>query len=164
MIRTTPTDIFGDSFDLSISEDRAQELYGAWLSVVARDWRSEIDRKLADFGLTHSKWLALLVLYRFSAPVSQQNLAAAMGLSAATLVPTLDWLENKGMVIRRTSEVDRRRNEIVLTPKARVPIESIGLVLDEIRADIFLDVETKDLLTALEVFFKINKALKRLKT
>lgn len=163
MTSTTSTNIFTQNFDLSISEDRAHELYGAWLSVVARSWRSEIDSKLADHGLTHSRWLALLVLSRFSAPVSQLSLAGAMGVSAATLVPTLDWLESRGMVVRRTSEADRRRNEIALTSKARVPIESIGLVLEEIRADIFRDVETKDLLTALKVFFEINKSLTRLK-
>ncbi len=67
------------------------------------------------------------------------------------------------MVVRRTSEVDRRRNEIALTSKSRVPIESIGLVLEEIRADIFRDVDTKDLLIALKVFFEINKSLTRLK-
>src|SRR3546814_19594268 len=74
----------------------SQELFGLRLGLVARLWRAEIDRRLAAFGLTESRWLTLLHLSRLSEPVTQRELAESVGVQGPTLVRTLDWLEAEG--------------------------------------------------------------------
>jgi DNA-binding MarR family transcriptional regulator len=49
-------------------------------------------------------------------PVSQRDLASAIGMDPADLVSQLDTLQHEGFVAREADPQDRRRNLIALTP------------------------------------------------
>jgi DNA-binding MarR family transcriptional regulator len=50
---------------------------------------------------------------------SQQEISAVLGIDPTSMVALLDALEHKGIVARRPSERDRRRNVVKLTRAGR---------------------------------------------
>jgi DNA-binding MarR family transcriptional regulator len=57
----------------------------------------------------------LLVLVARNAGLSQMALARALGIDRSTLVPILDRLQARGLLVRRRSPTDRRTHALVLT-------------------------------------------------
>ncbi len=58
----------------------------------------------------------LLVLVARNTGLSQMALARALGIDRSTLVPILDRLQARGLLIRRRSPTDGRTHALVLTP------------------------------------------------
>jgi len=132
-----------------------QEQFGLRLGLVARLWRAEIDRRLATFGLTESRWLTLLHLSRQTEAATQRELAEAVGVRGPTLVRTLDRLEAEGLIERRTEASDRRAKTIHLRAEAAPVLERIETTTAAVRAGIFSDISHAEVTTCLEVFEKI---------
>jgi len=76
---------------------------------------------VADFGLTQ-KQAAALWLIQANGGVSQVEVAAALGMDRATMMAVTDRLEDRGYVIRKRSSVDRRRQELYLTPSGQTTL------------------------------------------
>ena len=78
----------------------------------------------ADFAATFSRAGAaltpgefgLLVLVDRNAGLSQMTLARALGIDRSTLVPILDRLQARGLLVRRRSPTDGRKHALALTP------------------------------------------------
>jgi DNA-binding MarR family transcriptional regulator len=70
---------------------------------------------VAGLELTQ-KQAATLWLIDANTGVSQVSVAAALGMDRATMMSITDRLEERGLVIRKRSTVDRRRQELYLTP------------------------------------------------
>jgi DNA-binding MarR family transcriptional regulator len=78
----------------------------------------------ADFADTFAKAgetlgpgeFGLLVLVEGNAGVSQTALARALGIDRSTLVPILDRLQARGLLVRRASPTDGRTHALGLTP------------------------------------------------
>lgn len=58
----------------------------------------------------------LLVLVERNAGLSQMTLARALGIDRSTLVPILDRLQSRGLLVRRRSPTDGRTHALALTP------------------------------------------------
>ena len=69
---------------------------------------------LADVGVT-VRDLGVLRIIASGEAQSQQEAAAVLGVDRTSMVALLDALERQGIVARRPSEHDRRRNVIALT-------------------------------------------------
>ncbi len=134
-------------------DDREQ--FGLHLGLVARLWRTEIDRRLAAFGLTQSRWLTLLHLSRLTHAATQRELAEVVGVRGPTLVRTLDRLEAEGLIERRTETADRRAKTVHLGAEAAPVLERIQTTAAAVRAEIFSDISPADVATCLKVFEKI---------
>lgn len=132
-----------------------QEQFGLRLGLVARLWRAEIDRRLASFGLTESRWLTLLHLSRLPAAVTQRELAESVGVQGPTLVRTLDRLEADGLIERRTEAADRRTKSVHLRAEAAPVLERIEEAAAAVRAEIFADIPHAEVTTCLKVFEQI---------
>lgn len=132
-----------------------QERFGLHLGLVARLWRAEIDRRLAAFGLTESRWLTLLHLSRLDEAATQRELAEAVGVRGPTLVRTLDRLEAEGLIERRTEASDRRAKTVHLRAEAAPVLERIETTVAAVRAEIFSDISHAEVTTCLKVFEKI---------
>jgi DNA-binding MarR family transcriptional regulator len=76
---------------------------------------------VASFELTQ-KQAATLWLIQANAGVSQAEIAAALGMDRATMMALTDRLEDRGFVIRKRSSVDRRRQELYLTPSGQATL------------------------------------------
>src|SRR3954462_241083 len=77
---------------------------------------------LAEMGLSGRQYMLLAGLRAAAAP-SQLELAGLCGLLPAQVVPVLDKLEERGLVVRTRSETDRRRYVVSLTDKGRDALE-----------------------------------------
>jgi DNA-binding MarR family transcriptional regulator len=70
---------------------------------------------LEPFGV-HPRDLGVLsVIAADGAERSQNELASAIGMDRTTMVAVIDELEGRGLLARRRSERDRRRNVVTLT-------------------------------------------------
>jgi len=132
-----------------------QEQFGLRLGLVARLWRAEIDRRLATFGLTESRWLTLLHLSRLPQAATQRELAEAVGVRGPTLVRTLDRLEAEGLIERRTEASDRRTKSVHLRAEAAPVLERIEATAAAVRAQIFSDLSQAEVTTCLKVLEQI---------
>lgn len=70
---------------------------------------------VASLDLTQ-KQAATLWLIHSNAGVAQVSVAGALGMDRATMMAIVDRLEDRGLVIRKRSSTDRRRQELYLTP------------------------------------------------
>jgi len=136
-----------------------QEQLGLRLGLVARLWRTEIDRRLVSFGLNESRWLTLLHLSRLPEPVTQRELAESVGVQGPTLVRTLDRLEAEGLVERRTEAADRRTKSVHLRAEAGPVLEQIEETAAAVRAEIFSDISPAAVTSCLKVFGQIADKL-----
>jgi DNA-binding MarR family transcriptional regulator len=100
---------------------------------------------LAPFGID-GRELAVLVVLAAEYPLSQLEAAGRLGVDRTTMVALVDRLEGKGLVERRRSPEDRRKNIVELTAaghdrlrqaeQARAKVESRFLApLGEAEAD-----------------------------
>jgi DNA-binding MarR family transcriptional regulator len=76
------------------------------------------DAALARLGVTSRDLGALRVIAGGEA-ASQQEVAGVLGVDRTSMVALLDTLESRGIVARRPSEHDRRRNVVELTGTGR---------------------------------------------
>lgn len=76
-----------------------------------RDFSAE----LSSLGLTQ-KQCATLWLIHANPGASQASLAGVLNMDRATMMAIVDRLEENGLVLRKRSLADRRRQELYLTP------------------------------------------------
>jgi MarR family transcriptional regulator, organic hydroperoxide resistance regulator len=109
---------------------------------------------VSDFGLTQ-KQAAALWLIQANGGVSQVEVAAALGMDRATMMAVTDRLEDRGFITRKRSSVDRRRQELYLTPAGQSTLRKCKARVSEheekFRA-MFTVPELEALLTALKKF------------
>jgi len=109
---------------------------------------------VASFELTQ-KQAATLWLIQANAGVSQAEVAAALGMDRATMMALTDRLEDRGFVIRKRSSVDRRRQDLYLTPAGQTTLRKCKAKIAEhdqkFRA-MFTAAELESLVEALKRF------------
>ena len=87
-----------------------------------------VNAALAPLGVDARSWVTLTLLDG-GPPVSQVEVAQLLGVDRTTMVAIVDGLQDKGLVERRRSSHDRRKNLIALTePGREVCRRGTGLV------------------------------------
>jgi len=120
-----------------------------------RDYMSTVTRGL---DLTQ-KQTATLWLINANPGVAQVSLAAALGMDRATMMAVTDRLEERGLLVRRRSMVDRRRQELYLTPAGQSALRKLKTRIAEHEARfkaLFKPGELAALLAALERFRELG--------
>jgi DNA-binding MarR family transcriptional regulator len=109
---------------------------------------------VADLALTQ-KQTATLWLINANPGVSQVSIAGALGMDRATMMSVTDRLEERGLLVRKRSSVDRRRQELYLTPSGQSTLRKVKarIAKHESRFKaLFKPAELAALLAALEKF------------
>lgn len=75
-------------------------------------------RALESLNIT-GRQLAVLVVLDVAEPLSQLDAAKELGVDRTTMVALIDELEDKGLVERRRSPDDRRKNIVELTARGK---------------------------------------------
>jgi MarR family transcriptional regulator, transcriptional regulator for hemolysin len=132
---------------------------GTSIAQIARRWRARLDARIAAFGLTEARWLALLAIARDGEGLTQKDLAARLLIEGPTLVRTLDWLEGEGLVERREAPHDRRAKTLHLTPRARPLIHRIEAAATGVRAEILAGIPEAELELCLAVLERVALGL-----
>lgn len=95
----------------------------------------------------------LLVLVARNTGLSQMALARALGIDRSTLVPILDRLQARGLLVRRRSPTDARTHALALTPsgdKALARFTSLVRSHEKRIASRLSTAETRTLIALLE--------------
>jgi Transcriptional regulators len=87
--------------------------------------------RLAPYGIPGSCWFVLRALWQRDG-VSQRELSTMLGLTEPALMMTLRAMERLGLVARTRDAFDKRRINILLTPRARGMEEELLGVAAEI--------------------------------
>lgn len=115
-----------------------------------RDYMASV----ADLALTQ-KQTATLWLINANPGVSQVSIAGALGMDRATMMSVTDRLEERGLLVRKRSSVDRRRQELYLTPSGQSTLRKVKARIAEHEARfkaLFKPAELAALLAALKKF------------
>lgn len=84
-----------------------------------RRHRKMCEQRVEELGMNRSQHRMLMYLSRSETTPSQKELVQRFGVTAAAITGSLAKLEADGYISRKTSGIDKRRNEICLTEKGR---------------------------------------------
>ncbi len=135
--------------------------FGMQLAHMSRGWRAELDRRLAELGLSQARWLVLLHLARYETPPTQRELAQSVGVEGPTLARLLDSLEGQGLVQRHAVLEDRRAKKIVLCDTALPLIQQIEAIATALRVELFAGIDEEELRVCMRVHTRILANLER---
>ncbi|WP_380181569.1 MarR family winged helix-turn-helix transcriptional regulator [Kalamiella sp. sgz302252] len=135
------------------------ETFTHLLSQTAHAWRLAVDRQLKHSGLGMSSWMAIARLSTQTAPVSQKELALALGLEEATIVPLVDKLIKQQLVERTQTAEDRRKRLVHITPEGQALYQRLSIELDKLRSELLATSSRDELFVAQRVLQKLLKAI-----
>lgn len=113
---------------------------------------------VAGFELTQ-KQAATLWLIHANPGVSQVSVASALGMDRATMMSVTDRLEDRGFLVRKRSTVDRRRQELYLTPLGQSTLRKVKGRINEHESrvqNLFTEQELSSLISMLKKFREIG--------
>jgi DNA-binding MarR family transcriptional regulator len=90
---------------------------------------SRFEAALAEEDVTVAQWSVLITVYRSDAGTPLE-IARFVDVDPGAMTRLLDRLEDKGMIQRLPVEGDRRRMQIVLTPRAREMTPRLAALAD----------------------------------
>lgn len=86
------------------------------LIVTGSEFLSRLDKMLAEFGITHGRWVTLLLLRRRKITQAlPSELAKEQGVTRATMSGLINQLERNDLVIKQDDPGDGRQTTIILT-------------------------------------------------
>ncbi len=86
------------------------------LLVTGSEFLGSLDKMLADFEITHGRWITLLLLRRRTVwQALPSELAQEQGITRATMSGLIKQLERQDLVMRQEDPEDGRRITIILT-------------------------------------------------
>ena len=97
-----------------------------------------------QLGLTPAQWKVILVLNIVDGP-TQKEIAEKINVDGSTLVPVIDKMVKNGLVKRMADSKDRRNNRIFLTKKAESTVDSIIVIILQLRKMIYRDISESDI-------------------
>ena len=100
------------------------------LAQVGAHAASQFAKRLAKLKLT-PRHAGILRILNSTPAITQQTLAATLGIVPSRLVALLDEMEERGLIERRENRDDRRRYALHITEKGRSTVEMIGRVSRE---------------------------------
>lgn len=105
-----------------LSEAVLYRLRRAQLSVV-----HDFNESLAEFSLRPADF-AVLILVSNNSGLKQSDVAEALGIQRANFVAIIDGLEEKGLLVRRKSDTDRRVHYLDMTEQGTSTVETLSAV------------------------------------
>lgn len=100
------------------------------VGLIAKISHDHMAQRLSDRSLSRLQYGTLRVL-DFEGSLTLSELSKKFIVDPSTLVPVVDALERKGLVIRERDPEDRRRFPVVLTDSGREIIRQVEVVMDD---------------------------------
>lgn len=128
---------------------------GMRLAMVVRAWRSHINLKIVQTGLTQPGWTLLMQLQELGEKITITELAQAHGIELPPVLRIVSLLETQGLVLREHCPHDRRIKLISLTTEGRQILNLLNDVTVQEQEFIFQNIDAKD-------FTVFNKVLNQM--
>ncbi len=138
-----------------------ERYFGFLVSDVARLLRTEFDRRVRDFGLTRSQWLALTRIYR-QPGCTQSELAETMEMEKGSAGRLIDRLEDNGFVVREPDPADRRVKRIHLTPEAEAIERTMRRIARQTILEALSDLDEAERDKAVELLITVKARLQEM--
>ncbi len=113
---------------------------------------------VAFFGVTSSQGGTLLSL-PLNTTLKMNELSSAMGVDNSTMTRMVDQLVEKGLVLRKADEKDRRLVQIGLTPAGQKLYKELAAALDKFYQDSLDQIPAKERTVIIESMVKVNEAM-----
>lgn len=104
--------------ETELNDQSASDLVAALL-YAGESLSQQLDRALADVGLSHAKYKLLAHLASASEPLALGELAGRTACVRSNITQLVDRLEAEGLVERSADPTDRRSVRASLTPEGR---------------------------------------------
>ena len=137
--------------------EQIRQAYTHTLLLAGRQWRRAANAVVESHGVSDATALPLILIGRLDGEPRQNALAEAVGIEGASLVRLLDQLCAAGLVIRKEDPTDRRAKILSLTPIGQRTVTQMEAELNELREQVFAEVDTADLEASLRVFHALQK-------
>lgn len=123
---------------------------------VNRKMRTMFDARVKKRGLTLARARLMMQIAECEGK-TQAELAEQMHIEQPSLVGLIDGLEKKGLVVRCTTDDDRRAKRIFLTPTARRETDSMRAFVAELRNRVLAGVDVADIESATRVLSVLSR-------
>ncbi len=138
-----------------------EERFSAALHHTARAWRLGLDARLKDLGIGQAGWMAIAVIAKSAAPLSQKELADQLGVEGPSVVATIDRLVAADLVVRAPSELDRRVKLVLLTPSGHVMFAKVKTEAEAFRHATLSEFDKAALRSATELLEALRARIER---
>jgi DNA-binding MarR family transcriptional regulator len=101
------------------------------------NWHKAFMKVLAPFELTYSQWIILQTLMVAGSPMSPSELNKFLTIEGTSISVVIDNIENRGLVQRRRSQVDRRIVNIYLTEQGYGLLKKVDPLLKTLIEDVY---------------------------
>ncbi|MDO8330094.1 MAG: MarR family transcriptional regulator [Fluviicoccus sp.] len=129
----------------------------------AHSWRLALDRRLREFGLGRSGWMAISAIARAESLLSQIEISNLIGVEGATMVTTLDRLESSGLVTRTLHPSDRRIKQVNLTESGLALYHRLQAVADAARQELLAGLAAEEMAMATRLLERIREAAEKIR-
>ncbi|GAB2537978.1 MarR family winged helix-turn-helix transcriptional regulator [Nocardia heshunensis] len=116
------------------SDDVLRSRLGYLLKRAYHQLAEEIATALRPLGIDSRELSVLVLLDDTDTPLSQLDLAQRLGIDRTTMTQFTDLLESKGLIVRRRSAEDRRKNIVELTDEGHARLAAAERVRSEAEA------------------------------
>ena len=128
---------------------------------LARLYRREVNRCIAQHGLSDARAVPVLHIARAGHCLRQGELAEELGIEGPSLVRLLDQIGAAGLIERREDPSDGRAKTLHLTPTGKDLALVLEQVLTRLRKELLVDVSDDDLAATVRTFTALEAALER---
>ena len=104
------------SFEDFKNTDATDLTVGTLVSMIARGHAIFINHHIADYDI-NSTQAHLLYEISLNDNINQEQISARCNINKGAVARSIKKLEDKGFVVRKVDENNRRQNKISLTPK-----------------------------------------------
>jgi DNA-binding MarR family transcriptional regulator len=103
---------------------------GYWLNRLQAEMHGQLERRLAEHGVTAAQWGVLIALHK-GASETVRGLATFLNVDGGAVTRLIDRLEGKGLVQRRVDRADRRSVILSLTEAGQALTPLLAQAADE---------------------------------
>lgn len=146
---------------MNTSRTELQRRIATCMRPLNRRWSALGDQVLATLGVSNSQGWCLVYLSRLGPETRQSEIAHALGMREASLVPTLAQLEHAGLVERHPCPQDARAKHTQLTGRGNELARQIETMLEDLRSELFDGVPEEDLQVTLRVIETLSERVAR---
>lgn len=115
----------------------------------ARMHRAALDAQLSDIEQSGSAHAVLREISKAqcmkTAPLSQKQLAKALGISPAAVAMTVKKLEEEGLICRKSAKEDSRRNELYLSDEGKALVEKTRATFRRLDAQTYANLTDEEI-------------------
>ena len=134
MTQTNQTSDDNEERDIGLVRGWLKGLLGYHLRMAHLALYRDFAAHMAPFDLTQ-KQLAALELIATNPGASQVDIANALSMDRATMMGMVKRMLSRGLIERRASTIDRRRQEIRLTAHGEATLAEVHGIIDEHEAN-----------------------------